>query len=132
MVKNGLRFWVTENMFPIYETFERRQYGVQSLSGEVVDLGANTGDSTIYSASRGASRVIALEPLPSICQWARRNVDLNGLTGTCEVLNAASGPKERYIAVPVGDSTASGSFVFCGEQPIRRHEGSSTVIEIHL
>jgi len=47
----------------------------QSLSienKEIIDIGANNGDTPIYFAMRGASNVIALEPLPKNYEFAKK------------------------------------------------------------
>lgn len=55
---------------------------------DVVDVGAETGDSSIYFAINGARKVIALEPFPQNYQTAIKNIRLNNLTQKIILLNA--------------------------------------------
>jgi methyltransferase, FkbM family len=61
---------------------------------EVVDVGANTGDTALYFILNGARKVIAVEPLPNVARCAEENVRLSGATDKVRVINAAlsSGP----------------------------------------
>lgn len=43
----------------------------------ILDLGANVGSFSIYCASQGAWRVIAVEPVPKTMQRLKANLDLN-------------------------------------------------------
>lgn len=43
----------------------------------VLDIGANIGDSSIFFASQGASKVLAFEPLPSLHRYLQENISLN-------------------------------------------------------
>jgi len=83
--------------------FIRGEYEISEvLSGlkgrEVVDVGANVGDSALYFVLNGARKVIAVEPLPNVAKCAEENVKLSGATDKVRVLNAAlsSGP----VSVP--------------------------------
>ncbi|WOE50948.1 FkbM family methyltransferase [Sulfuracidifex metallicus] len=64
--------------YAIFETFILEQYNTE-IEGEVVDIGANIGDSAIYFALKGASHVYAFEPLPSVYKVALENIKLNSL-----------------------------------------------------
>jgi len=56
---------------------------------EVVDVGANVGDTALYFVLNGARKVIAVEPLPNVAKCAEENVRLSGATDKVKVLNAA-------------------------------------------
>ena len=57
----------------------------------IVDIGAYFGDSTVWFAAHGAKKVYAFEPLTSYYGLCKRNIELNGLGGVCEVEQAAIG-----------------------------------------
>ncbi|MFP3320709.1 MAG: FkbM family methyltransferase, partial [Acidilobus sp.] len=85
------------------ETFVGGEYEVpEALSGlrgrDVIDVGANTGDTALYFVLNGARKVIAVEPLPNVARCAEENVRLSGATDKVKVINAAlsSGP----VSVP--------------------------------
>ncbi|MFP3287177.1 MAG: FkbM family methyltransferase [Acidilobus sp.] len=98
----------------LIEVFIRGEYEIpEVLSGlrgrEVVDVGANIGDSALYFVLNGARKVIAVEPLPKVARCAEENVRLSGATDKVRVLNAAlsSGP----VNVPCNyDLSSSGVF----------------------
>ncbi|MFP3320576.1 MAG: FkbM family methyltransferase [Acidilobus sp.] len=85
------------------EVFIRGEYEVpEVLSGlrgrDVIDVGANVGDSALYFLLNGARKVIAVEPLPKVARCAEENVRLNDVADKVKVINAAlgSGP----VSVP--------------------------------
>ncbi|MFP3287030.1 MAG: FkbM family methyltransferase [Acidilobus sp.] len=87
------------NISSLFEIFEEGEYEVpEVLSGlkgrEVVDVGANVGDSALYFVLNGARKVIAVEPLPNVARCAEENVRLSGATDKVKVINVAlsSGP----------------------------------------
>ena len=102
------------NIGSLIEIFAEGEYEVpEVLSGlkgrDVVDVGANTGDTALYFVLNGARKVIAVEPLPNVAKCAEENVRLSGATDKVKVLNAAlsSGP----TSVPC-DYDVSSSAVF--------------------
>jgi len=100
--------------FSLMETFVRGDYEVpEVLSGlrgrDVIDVGANIGDTALYFVLNGARKVIAVEPLPNVARCAEENLKLNGITDEVKVINAAlgSGP----VSVPCDyDLWSSGGF----------------------
>jgi len=100
--------------FSLLETFVLGDYEVpEALSGlkgrNVIDVGANVGDSALYFVLNGARKVIAVEPLPNVAKCAEENLKLNGVTDEVKVINAAlgSGP----VSVPCDyDLWSSGGF----------------------
>lgn len=92
--------------YSIYEVFGDFQYDVADVISNirgrgVVDIGANVGDSAIYFALRGASKVVAVEPLPNVARCAQENVALNKLEDRVKVVNAAVG-SDGAVRVPCG------------------------------
>ena len=58
----------------------------------VIDVGANIGDSSIWFAVKGASRVIGLEPYRYSYNMAMKNIEINNLICKVVILNAGYGP----------------------------------------
>ncbi len=102
--------------YVLFETFVEEQYNVDVKGREVVDVGANIGDSSIYFAIKGAKKVLAFEPLPSVYQVALENVKLNRLENVITLINAGVGSKDGVIKVPSTiDLDKSGVFHVTGE-----------------
>jgi FkbM family methyltransferase len=90
----------------VREVFEENVYGnINVLNKEVIDIGANVGDSSIYFALKGARKVVGVEPLPNVYAHAIENVKLNHLEGKIFLINAALGSKSGKIKVPCNMST---------------------------
>jgi len=96
--KYNVRFIEPIN-YALFENFVLEQYNTE-IQGDVVDIGANIGDSAIYFALKGASHVYAFEPLPSVYKVALENIKLNGLENKITLINAAVGSKEGKVKVP--------------------------------
>lgn len=102
--------------YSIYEIFGKNVYDIEVKDKEVVDIGANIADSAIYFVTRGAKRVIGIEPLPNIFMQAIENVKLNNLEGKISLINAAIGSRHGKLKVPCNLPTLfSSSFsIFLG------------------
>ena len=72
---------------------------------DVVDIGTNVGDSSIYFALKGARKVVGVEPLPNVYAQAIENIKLSHLEGKIFLINAALGSKSGKIKVPCSTST---------------------------
>jgi len=102
------------NFDSLIEIFAEDQYEVpEVLSGlrgrEVVDVGANVGDSALYFVLNGAKKVIAVEPLPNVARCAEENVRLSGATDKVRVLNAALSNEPASVPCDY-DVFSSGAF----------------------
>lgn len=84
----------------LIETFEDREYDFDVMDKEVVDIGANIGDTAVFFARKGASKVIAVEPLPSVCKIAEENFRLNGCEEKICLINAALASAKKNFSVP--------------------------------
>jgi len=94
--------------YSVFEVFEGNEYGnINVLNKDVVDIGANVGDSSIYFALKGARKVVGVEPLPNVYAHAIENVKLNHLEDKVFLINAALGSKSGKIKVPCNTSTFS-------------------------
>lgn len=84
----------------IQGVFLRNEYQFLPVRGKtVVDIGANIGDSSIYFALRGASKIIALEPFPVNYEAARKNVEFNNLSDKITVLLAGCAGHQGSIVI---------------------------------
>jgi len=67
-------------------------------SKDVVDVGANVGDTAIYFVLKGAKHVYAFEPYPYSCNIALKNINLNHLEDKITLLNEGCG-KPGFITI---------------------------------
>jgi FkbM family methyltransferase len=100
--------------FSIVETFVEGVYDIpEVLSGlkgrEVVDVGANVGDTALYFILHGARKVIAVEPLPNAAKYIEENATLNGVSDKLRVVSAALGSKPASVPCDY-DILLSGGF----------------------
>lgn len=66
---------------------------LEPIEGDtVIDIGANIGDSCVWFANKGASKVIGLEPYRYSYDMAIKNVEINNLASKVVILNAGYGP----------------------------------------
>jgi FkbM family methyltransferase len=67
----------------------------------VIDIGANSGATSIYFAINGAKKVIAIEPMPRTYEYLKRNVEVNKLESVIQCINGAvsNENKEQMIQV---------------------------------
>jgi FkbM family methyltransferase len=77
--------------------FFREDYKFLNVKNrDVIDIGMNIGDSSIYFSINGAKRVIGLEPYPYTFSFAENNVKLNGINNII-LLNAGYGKDSNVI-----------------------------------
>ena len=84
----------------IKEQFIEEQYdwlGVREK--DVVDIGANIGDTAVYFALKGARRVYAFEPYPYSYNLALKNIKLNRLQDKITLFNEGCGEEESNIKI---------------------------------
>lgn len=75
----------------------------------VVDVGTNIGDSAVYFALQGASKVIAIEPFPKNFELARKNIILNNLEDKIELLLIGCSNEKKEIILSDDSFGASAS-----------------------
>jgi len=68
-------------------------------SKTVIDIGANIGDSAIYFALNGATKVISLEPFPKNYQLAEKNIKLNNFSSYVTLLLAGCSGNRNEITI---------------------------------
>ena len=84
----------------IKEQFIEEHYRWLDVKGkDVIDIGANVGDTAIYFASKGAKHVYAFEPYPYSYELAMRNIKLNELEDKITLLNEGCSGKENVIKI---------------------------------
>ena len=97
-VKNNVRFKRMRGT--ILEIFDGKVYQRLNVSNRVVvDIGAYIGDSTVYFASRGAGKVVAVEPHPVAHEELLENARLNNLEDVMTPINAALSTKPGVVCV---------------------------------
>jgi FkbM family methyltransferase len=69
----------------------------------VIDIGANIADSVIYFAFKGAQKIIALEPMPTNYEIAKKNIELNNLGNKVELVLAGCGGKSGIMNCDVNN-----------------------------
>jgi FkbM family methyltransferase len=95
----------------MFETFLLERYYTE-IQGEVIDIGANIGDSAIYFALKGASHVYAFEPLSSVHKSVLQNIKLNNLENKITLINGAVKSKGGKVEIPL-DINIEDSKRFC-------------------
>ena len=65
----------------------------------VIDLGANIGDSAIYFTSRGAKKVVGIEPHPKNYEIAKKNIDINQLSNKIHLIHAGCSSESRMMTI---------------------------------
>lgn len=94
----------------IKENFIDEQYkNLDVKSKDVVDIGANIGDSAIYFALRGAKHVYAFEPYPYSYRFALKNIALNSLKNRITIINKGVGKNKNKIKIDPNFHNTAGS-----------------------
>jgi FkbM family methyltransferase len=97
-IKNGVAF--KRVYMSMIEIFDLGHYDALNVRDKVViDVGAFVGDSAIYFASKGARKVIAIEPHVEAFQEMVENIKLNGLEGVVVPINAGLASKPGKVHV---------------------------------
>ena len=92
-------FGIAKN-FDTLLAFGDETYGMIPIeNATVVDIGMSIGDTPIYFAVKGASRVIGLEPFPKNYELAQQNVKINNLEDKITLLLAGCSGKEGFTHI---------------------------------
>jgi FkbM family methyltransferase len=84
----------------LIDIFFRKIYDFLPVKGKtVIDIGANIGDSCIYFALRGSSKIIAVEPFPRNFEYAKKNIDVNGFTDKIKLHLAGCAANAGHITI---------------------------------
>ena len=101
---------VTNGMHEIVEVFLKQTYNKFDFRGKtVLDVGGFIGDTAIFFACEGASRVISFEPIPTIFELAKKNILTNKFQDVVEIYNEGVSNKNATSAFWVSERTESSS-----------------------
>ena len=103
-IGNSVKFKGALNNGDIGSIFGEACYDVEVHDKTVLDIGANIGDSSVFFALRGASRVIAFEPSYANFETLQENVHLNDLDTKIITLHNGVSAKDCIIKLPINIS----------------------------
>jgi FkbM family methyltransferase len=84
-----VRYREPPDIFSMREVFLDQAYSCDCEGKVVLDVGMFNGDSSIFFGSRGAKKVIGVEPFGESFELAKENIRLNGMENLVEARNAA-------------------------------------------
>lgn len=97
-LRNGLTFVASPPIFNGVDMFHNEPYKrLDVLDGTVIDVGGFVGDSALYFVSKGASKVVAYEPVPDYCYLFEQNMKLNSIGNVILHKNAVTSLEEVAI-----------------------------------
>jgi FkbM family methyltransferase len=79
--------------------FVNKNYKFDFKGNDIIDVGMNIGDSSIYFCLTGANKVIGIEPYPTVYNLAETNLNNNGLSNKVITLNAGISSKCDSIKI---------------------------------
>ncbi|MEA2474927.1 MAG: hypothetical protein QOE06_2842 [Thermoleophilaceae bacterium] len=114
-VRHNYRDDEWHDMFPLLEIFRERCYEppgqVANAHGRpryVIDLGGHLGYFGAFALTRfPGCHVVSFEPEPEQAALIRRTIDVNGLAGRWELVEAAAQPRDGTVALVAGRSIGS-------------------------
>jgi FkbM family methyltransferase len=88
----------------VFENFVGGAYDdIDTDNKVVIDIGAGVGDTAVLFSLRGAKRVIALEPFPSLYKKALINIKINGVEDKVSIINAGLGSFDGEVYAKLSD-----------------------------
>jgi len=100
LLDEEIKFHGGVNNGDIIYGFVANDYGKLPVRGKtVIDIGANIGDTPIYFALHGASKVIGVEPFPKNYELAVENTALNGFSDKIKIILAGCSSKIGEIII---------------------------------
>jgi len=72
----------------------------------VVDVGANIGDSSIYFVTKGAAKVVAIEPFPTNFELGKKNIEDNNLSERITFMHV--GIADQIKEIPISAEIENG------------------------
>jgi len=88
----------------VFENFIGGAYDdIDAGNRVVIDIGAGVGDTAILFSLKGAKRVIALEPFPSLYKKALINIKINGVEDRVSLINAGIGSFDGEVYAELSD-----------------------------
>lgn len=102
----GAKFFIRKkipsDVYVLKENFLEGQYSflLPYVKGaNVLDIGANIGDTAVLFCRHGAKKVYAYEPHPFFFGLAARNIELNDFKDMVELVSCGVGGKESVLAM---------------------------------
>lgn len=92
-------FGIKQNLDAILAFEEGTYENLPLKNTTVIDIGACTGDSSIYFAIHGAKKVIAIEPYPKNFQMLKKNVEVNNFSEIINPKLAGCSSKSSQITI---------------------------------
>jgi FkbM family methyltransferase len=135
---NGLKFYGGKHVLDIAATFVHEDYRSLPVRDKVVvDIGPGLADSSIYFCTRGARKVLAVEPDTTRFELAERNIKTNNfcyrivlIHAGCVVVNSKNYNVKQGRIVPLKDIiTKSGRFLTL-EQIINKLDQSPDILKL--
>ena len=84
----------------VFSTFIFEDWKKLNVKGKIVlDIGGYIGDTAIYFAAKGASRVIVYEAFPYSYMILKKNVDQNKMNDIIDVNNCAIGGTNSFLII---------------------------------
>jgi len=110
-IKYGINFKFVDNGGDLGETFFRENYFFsEDLKNKtIVDIGANIGDSSVYFALKGASKVLAIEPFPLFFNILLENIRTSRLENIILPLNLMIGKENKITYIRADTELTIGS-----------------------
>lgn len=100
----GEHRWLVEG--PVYTHFFLDDYALLEVKNkDVLDIGANIGDSSVYFVLRGANHVYAVEPFPSAYEEAVKNASLNEMQEQITCVKAALATESGITRANLGEAS---------------------------
>ena len=114
--------------------FGEECYDVEVEGKVVLDIGANIGDSSIFFALKGASKVIAFEPMPANYITLEQNIALNSLQNIIVPMRNGVSATKKIVHLPgkvLGTTiNASTMETYSGKEEIEFMDLSEVVLSI--
>lgn len=93
-------FGIMRNIDAIFTFDQNPTYKFLPVKNKIiVDIGASIGDTSIYFALKGASKVIAIEPYPKNFDLAKKNILKNKLDKKITIILGGAGSINKTITV---------------------------------
>lgn len=84
----------------ISNIFVKNEYDFLEINDKVVlDIGANIGDTSVFFAHKGATKVIAVEPFHKNFELAKKNILSNKFEDVIQLVEAGCGPKNIHMSI---------------------------------
>lgn len=104
----------------MFSTFIFEDWSWLNVKGKiVVDIGGYIGDTAIYFISRGALKVISIEPFPWSCKLAIENIRINNLSDRVEIINAVVGQKDSFVTIDPNYENSNVSTVIASDAGVK-------------